>query len=202
MRRRIQLSVDGDWLPDYPAPSSYLPSFFGCHGGHNRKHYVCDPELDRQMQQASAVELQDPTRAAALWTKVDHELVDRAFWVPTVNVRNVEFVSTRLRNYQFNETGPFPSGRCLHSVLGRYAMREWCESGLSQPVGARLGLRKTLKSWTPRRRSAERPHATVVLPVGGRQACRLVVITELSPGHRSGPSAPVPPHGPVPRGRG
>jgi hypothetical protein len=33
LRRRIQLSVDGDWLADYPAPSAYVPQFFGCHGG-------------------------------------------------------------------------------------------------------------------------------------------------------------------------
>jgi ABC-type transport system substrate-binding protein len=31
LRRRIQLSVVGDWLADYPAPSAYLPQFFGCH---------------------------------------------------------------------------------------------------------------------------------------------------------------------------
>ena len=24
-RRRLQLTVDGDWVPDYPAPGSYLP---------------------------------------------------------------------------------------------------------------------------------------------------------------------------------
>ena len=41
LRRRIQLSVDGDWLADYPAPSAYLPQFFGCHGGLTNG-YVCD----------------------------------------------------------------------------------------------------------------------------------------------------------------
>jgi hypothetical protein len=38
---------------------------------------------------------------------VDHELVDRAVWVPMVNLRSTEFVSRRLRNYQFNPVGGF-----------------------------------------------------------------------------------------------
>jgi peptide/nickel transport system substrate-binding protein len=113
MRERIQLSVDGDWLPDFPAPSSYVPPFFSCHGGNNRKHYFCDPELDQMMQQASAAELQDPARAVALWTTIDHQLVDRAVWVPTVNVNEVEFVSKRVRNYQY------------HPVFGFLADQAW-----------------------------------------------------------------------------
>jgi peptide/nickel transport system substrate-binding protein len=49
MRPRFQLSTEGDWLPDYPAPSSYLPSFFGCGGGHSNE-YVCNPRLDAEMR--------------------------------------------------------------------------------------------------------------------------------------------------------
>ena len=111
LRRSIQLSVDGDWIPDYPAPSSYIPAFFSCHGGSNRKHYFCDSQLDRQMQRASALELQDSAQAAAQWDKVDHELVDRAIWVPTVNVRELEFVSKRLRNYQYHPVWGFMAGQ-------------------------------------------------------------------------------------------
>ncbi len=59
------------------------------------------------MQEASAVELQNPERAASLWTGIDHTLVDRAVWVPTVNVREVEFVSERLRNYQYHPVWGF-----------------------------------------------------------------------------------------------
>jgi peptide/nickel transport system substrate-binding protein len=107
MRRRLQLTVDGDWVPDYPAPSSYIPPFFSCHGGNNRKQYICDPKLDRQMKQASALELQNPSQAAALWTRIDHALVDRAVWVPTVNARETEFVSIRIRNYQYQPVWGF-----------------------------------------------------------------------------------------------
>ena len=63
-----------------------IPSFFSCNGGHNRKRYLCERELDRQMKRASALELESPAQAARLWTRIDHELVDRAVWVPTVNI--------------------------------------------------------------------------------------------------------------------
>jgi peptide/nickel transport system substrate-binding protein len=99
--------VDGDWLADYPAASAYLPGFFDCHGGHNRKRYVCDPELDRRMRAATSLASRDPASAAAAWTAIDHELTDRAYWVPTVSVRAVELVSPRLRNYQFNPVWGF-----------------------------------------------------------------------------------------------
>lgn len=107
MRSGMQLSVDGDWVPDYPAPTAFMPSFFGCHGGANRKHYVCDPELDRQMRGASALQLQDATHAAALWAKIDHQLVDQAVWVPLVNTRAIELVSKRLGNYQYHPVWGF-----------------------------------------------------------------------------------------------
>jgi len=106
MRRTLQLNVDGDWLPDYPAPSAYLPEFFGCRGGHS-DGYFCDPNLDRQMRDAASLQLTDPEKAATLWAAIDRHLVDQAAWVPTVNVQFVEFVSKRVRNYQFSPVGGF-----------------------------------------------------------------------------------------------
>ena len=101
IRKRIQLSVDGDWAPDYPAPSAYLPGFFGCRGGFSNG-YVCDAGLDRQMRRATALQLRDPRRAAALWSRIDHEIADRAYWLPTVSLRAPELVSRRVRNYEHN----------------------------------------------------------------------------------------------------
>jgi YVTN family beta-propeller protein len=101
LRRRIHFSVDGDWAPDYPAPSAYIPGFFGCDGGFSNG-YFCEPQLDRRMRRAAALELKDPRRAAALWARIDHEIVDRALWVPTVSLRAPEFVSERVQNYQYN----------------------------------------------------------------------------------------------------
>jgi peptide/nickel transport system substrate-binding protein len=106
MRRSFQLSVDGNWAPDYPAPSAYLPQFFGCHGG-NGNGFLCDPALDREMARASTLELTDPPQAASLWATVDRRLVDEAAWVPFVNQRAVDFVSKRVRNYQYTPVGGF-----------------------------------------------------------------------------------------------
>jgi peptide/nickel transport system substrate-binding protein len=106
MRRGFQLSVDGDWLPDYPKPSSFLPQFFGCDGGYSNG-YVCDPALDRKMKQATALQVRDPSRAAALWAEVDRRITDKAYWVPIVNAHSPALVSRRLRNFQYNPIWDF-----------------------------------------------------------------------------------------------
>jgi peptide/nickel transport system substrate-binding protein len=105
-RRSIQLSVDGDWLPDFPSPASYLASFFGCHGGHSNG-FVCNPRLDRLMRQATASDVSDPRGAARLWAAADRLITDEAYWVPTVNLREVDLVSSRLHNYEFNPVWGF-----------------------------------------------------------------------------------------------
>jgi YVTN family beta-propeller protein len=106
MRQRFQLSVDGDWVANYPDPSSYLPQFFGCGGGTSNGYY-CNPPLDREMHAASLLELSAPLKATALWESVDRQLTDDAIWVPTVNEREVDFVSKRLRNYEYNPVWGF-----------------------------------------------------------------------------------------------
>jgi len=101
MRKGLQLSVDGDWVANYPDPSAYMLQFFGCGGGSSNGYY-CNPALDRRMHQAALLELSHPANAAALWASVDHQLTDDAVWLPTINVREVDFVSKRLRNYENN----------------------------------------------------------------------------------------------------
>ena len=102
----FQISTDGDWLADYPDPSSYIPQFLGCRGG-TSNGYFCDPALDRAMHQASQLELTDPARGAAAWAAIDHRLTDAAPWVPTVSLRVVEVTSPRLGNYQYNPVWGF-----------------------------------------------------------------------------------------------
>ena len=88
-RSSIGISVDGDWLADYPAPSAYIPLFFGCGRG-SINGYVCDPRLERLLRLALGLQAVDVRRASTVWTQIDHYLVDRAYWVPMVNVRLVE----------------------------------------------------------------------------------------------------------------
>jgi peptide/nickel transport system substrate-binding protein len=113
-RRRFQLEVDGDWGPDYPDPSSYIPQFFACNGG-NGNGWYCNPGLDQEMTKATLFELEDPAQASATWTEVDHQITDQAVWVPMVDRRWVEFTSKRLENYQFNPVWGFvPDQAVLH----------------------------------------------------------------------------------------
>jgi peptide/nickel transport system substrate-binding protein len=106
VRRGIQLSADGDWLLDYPAPSAYLPQFFGCQGGLTNG-YVCDRKLDRMMARATALQLRDPRRAAAAWAAADRRITDQALWVSTATLDSPELVSKRLGNYQFHPVWGF-----------------------------------------------------------------------------------------------
>jgi YVTN family beta-propeller protein len=103
---RTQMNANGDWITDYPDPSSYFPPFFSCNGGNN-PGYICDPALDQEMQHAESLELTAPTIANELWTMVDHTLTNQADWVPTVTPRQVDLVSSRLGNYQFNPVWGF-----------------------------------------------------------------------------------------------
>jgi ABC-type transport system substrate-binding protein len=59
------------------------------------------------MARASMVRAAHPGRSAALWTAIDRRLTDAAPWVPTVNERQVDLVSRRLRNYEFNPVWGF-----------------------------------------------------------------------------------------------
>jgi peptide/nickel transport system substrate-binding protein len=101
MWAKFQISVDGDWTPDYPAPSSYLPAFFACNGSDSNGYY-CNPAIDNEMASATLLELQGPAQAGPMWTRVDHQLTDQAAWVPTVDLNEVDIISKRLRNYEFN----------------------------------------------------------------------------------------------------
>jgi peptide/nickel transport system substrate-binding protein len=106
MQNGFQLSTGGDWLAAYPDPSSYVPQFLGCGGG-NSNGYYCNRRLDRQMHKAELLELIDPAKANTRWASVDRELTDDAAWVPTVNEREVDLVSKRLKNYEFNPVWGF-----------------------------------------------------------------------------------------------
>jgi peptide/nickel transport system substrate-binding protein len=106
INRKAQVTATLDWVPDYPAPSSYLPGFFGCDGKRDAGH-GCDPALGPLMKRAESLQAVDPARAAMLWTRIDHKLVDEAWWAPTVRPHPPEITSTRLRNYEFNPIGDF-----------------------------------------------------------------------------------------------
>jgi ABC-type transport system substrate-binding protein len=89
------------WFGGELGPAQFLQDWFACDGGQGNG-WFCDPRLDRLMSRASSVEATDARRAAAEWADVDRKAVDTAASVPLVTPREVEFVSSRVRNYQFN----------------------------------------------------------------------------------------------------
>ena len=58
--------------------------------------------IDREVMRAASAQINDPQRAADLWSQVDRDVVDEAGWVPFYNYQSVEFVSKRVGNYQYN----------------------------------------------------------------------------------------------------
>ncbi len=98
--RAIQLFPTA-WIADYPSAFDFVQLWLSCGGGGDHG-WFCDPAIDRRMRRAQSLELAEPARAAGLWAKLDHELVDRAVWVPLVNPQVRDFVSVRVRNYQAN----------------------------------------------------------------------------------------------------
>jgi hypothetical protein len=50
----------------------------------------------------AAPQLRDPTAAGKLWSRIDHELVDRAPWVPLYNPRTAVALGARVGNYKYH----------------------------------------------------------------------------------------------------
>jgi YVTN family beta-propeller protein len=106
-RLKIQAGVH-TWLPDYPAAAAFLNALFSCRafkpgtGANLNASEFCDPQIDRQIARARALEVSDPALASALWSRIDSELVEQAPVVPLVNPKQVDFLSQRVGDYQYN----------------------------------------------------------------------------------------------------
>jgi peptide/nickel transport system substrate-binding protein len=89
------------WFGGELGATDFLRTWFACDGAETRGRF-CDPMLDRLMRGASALEATNPRRAATVWGQIDRRVVDASAAIPLVTPRAVEFVSSRLRNYQFH----------------------------------------------------------------------------------------------------
>jgi YVTN family beta-propeller protein len=80
---------------------SFVAQWMSCTGATNHG-WFCDGRLDREMLGARSLESTNPRAATTVWSRIDRALVDQAAWVPLVNPRLIDFVSARVRNYQFH----------------------------------------------------------------------------------------------------
>jgi peptide/nickel transport system substrate-binding protein len=106
-RNRIQISVGGTQT-DYPAASNIVETWLGCSNYrprsdlNNNRAAFCDPTVERMLDHALRLRTSRPEAANRLWARIDREIVGRAPWLPTVNLRTIDFVSKRVGNYQFH----------------------------------------------------------------------------------------------------
>jgi peptide/nickel transport system substrate-binding protein len=104
---KVQISVS-QWYQDYPAASNFLNVLFGCdsfHPGSDSSINIagfCDKEVHAMMQEAKALGPKDQEAANAIWTKVDRAIVDKAAAAFLFTPKRLDFVSSRVGNYQFN----------------------------------------------------------------------------------------------------
>ena len=99
------------WLGDVPSPVGLLQIVASCAAfvpaspaKTTNLSEFCDPSIDAQMAHASAVQAQDPPAATVLWQRVESALAVQAPYVPIYNPRNVDLISKRVGNYQYNPT--------------------------------------------------------------------------------------------------
>jgi peptide/nickel transport system substrate-binding protein len=97
------------WVAGYPSAADFIPPQFSCAafvpaspGQNNNFSAFCDRSIDAQMARAAAAQVQDPAAATALWQQVEQALLAQAPVVPMYNRSNVDFVSKRVGNYQYN----------------------------------------------------------------------------------------------------
>jgi peptide/nickel transport system substrate-binding protein len=82
-------------------PAGFFGTYFTCNAPSDH-HWFCNRSFDHAIQRAEALEEDGSSAAAALWARLDRELVDHAAAVPLVNPRQIDFVSARVTNYEHN----------------------------------------------------------------------------------------------------
>jgi YVTN family beta-propeller protein len=107
-RNHAQIGPMG-WAQDFPSPADFLAlGKFQCAGAkladaaNINTSQFCDSETDRMTQRAQRAQELGQRSADALWAQVDRRVVDQAAVVPLVNARQLDFVSRRVANYQYN----------------------------------------------------------------------------------------------------
>ena len=102
---RANAGVQG-WESNFPRASDFFPALLTCASYQPEAHVnlnaagFCDRRVDKQIERAEALAASDPAVSAALWSKVDREVVDAAPWIPFLNRAGIDLTSARVGNYQ------------------------------------------------------------------------------------------------------
>jgi ABC-type oligopeptide transport system substrate-binding subunit len=97
------------WAADYPSASEFFELHFACSGvrlddaaATIHSNFFCNPNIDRQMRAANQEEATNAAEADASWATIDREVTDAAVWAPLAVLNEVDFMSARVSNYQYN----------------------------------------------------------------------------------------------------
>jgi YVTN family beta-propeller protein len=85
-------------------PYSYFATWFSCRLQSQPIKYgwFCDRRIASENNHAQSLMSINPRAAASAWAAIDRQLVARAAWLPLVDLSGIDFVSARVRHYQFN----------------------------------------------------------------------------------------------------
>ena len=101
-RGRAEIAPTGS-SADFPAPSNFFTELLTCGTAYPASNLAafCDPKIDREIDHAST--LATGSQAAALaWSRIDHDVMQEAPWIPIASGTEVDLISRRVGNYQFN----------------------------------------------------------------------------------------------------
>ena len=106
-RSRVQIAWF-NWLADYPAPSDFIALLLTCgsfvpgSATNLNEAEFCSRKIDREIRAARALEATNPGAASDAWRGIDHQVTDKAAWLPLYNPRQTLVTSSRVGNYQYH----------------------------------------------------------------------------------------------------
>jgi peptide/nickel transport system substrate-binding protein len=106
---RSQIGVFG-WTADYQAGSAFFQPLFTCAAFRPTARFnlnaagYCDHAVDRLIDAASLLQSTNVAAANRAWQTIDRKVTSDAPWIPLANRTAVDYVSSRVGNYQRNPT--------------------------------------------------------------------------------------------------
>jgi len=96
------------WYQDYPAASDFLNVLLGCGSFRPNSNAspniaeFCNKPIQSRMDEALRIGITDADRANQMWADIDKQVVDQAPWVSMFNPKYLDFLSERVKGYQFS----------------------------------------------------------------------------------------------------
>jgi peptide/nickel transport system substrate-binding protein len=106
-KNHVQFALSA-WYQDYPAASDFLKILLGCGSIHPNSNsspniaQFCNKGIQNHMDAAGTKGITDPTAGNAMWAKVDQTVTDQAPWVSMFNPKYIDFLSSRVKDYEFS----------------------------------------------------------------------------------------------------